>query len=190
LVRSSEGALAADASPPGRSGTVIGFDVGDSNWPLRASFVLFVRNVVELARAHRDHGAGSGRAGEALRVAVPPEVERVRVDGPGGGAAREASARAGLAVVSDVRRAGLYHVSWPGPPPGGTLVAVNLTSERESDLRARLDPAVATGARVALAPAVADAHADWSYLAAALALALVALDAYWLTRRARAPGHA
>jgi Aerotolerance regulator N-terminal/von Willebrand factor type A domain len=193
LVRSSEGALVADASPPGRSGTLIGFDVGDSNWPLRASFVLFVRNVVELARTHRDHGAGSGRAGEALRIAVPPGVERVKVDGPPAGArptSREAAARAGLAVVSDVRRAGLYHVSWQGTTPGSTLVAVNLTSERESDLRARLDPSTVVGARVALTPVVADAHADWSYLAAALALGLVALDAYWLTRRARAPGHA
>jgi VWA domain-containing protein/aerotolerance regulator-like protein len=189
LVKSGDGVLAADASPPGRSGTVVGFDVGDSNWPLRASFVLFVRNVVELARAHRENGAGSGRAGEALRVAVPPAVERVRVDGPGG-LAREASARAGLAVVSDVRRAGLYHVSWQGPPAGGTLVAVNLASERESDLRARVAEASVAGAQIALAPAVADAHTDWSFLAAALALGLVAFDAFWLTRRARAPGPA
>ncbi len=185
LVRSSEGALAADASPPGRSGTLLGFDVGDSNWPLRASFVLFVRNVVELARAHRDHGAGSGRAGEALRVAVPPGVEKVRVDPPGG-PAREAGARAGLAVVSDARRAGLYRVSWAGPAAGSTIVAVNLASERESDLRARVDGGALAGASVARA-AVADAHTDWSYLAAALALGLVAFDAYWLTRRARAP---
>ncbi|HEU4410195.1 MAG TPA: VWA domain-containing protein [Polyangiaceae bacterium] len=186
LIRSSEGAIAADASPPGRSGTVLGFDVGDSNWPLRASFVLFVRNVVELARAHRDHGAGTGRAGEALRVAVPPGVEKVRVDGPGG-AAREAGARGGLAVVSDVRRAGFYHVSWQGPAAGSALVAVNLASERESDLRARVGGEAVAGARVALAPAVADAQTDWSYLAAALALGLVAFDAFWLTRRARAP---
>ena len=50
---------------------MVGFDVGDSDWPLRASFVLFFRNILEQARVHRtEAGEGATRAGEPLRVAL------------------------------------------------------------------------------------------------------------------------
>ena len=82
-MRSTSATLVADASVPGRTVTLVGFDLGDSDWPLKASFVLFVRNLVELARIHRAQGiAGPARTGEPLRVAVPDatpdavEVER------------------------------------------------------------------------------------------------------------------
>jgi hypothetical protein len=48
LVRAREGTLIADVSAAGRTGTLLGFDVGESNWPLKASFVLFIRNLAEL----------------------------------------------------------------------------------------------------------------------------------------------
>jgi hypothetical protein len=53
LVRTRDGVLVADVSSPGRTGTLVGFDVGVSNWPLTASFVLFIRNLTEVARAGR-----------------------------------------------------------------------------------------------------------------------------------------
>ena len=85
LVRSREGTLIADASSPGRSVTVVGFDVGDSNWPLRASFVLFMRNVVELARSHRARGAEApGRTGDAYSLRVPIDVSEVDLESPSG----------------------------------------------------------------------------------------------------------
>ncbi|HEX6763885.1 MAG TPA: VWA domain-containing protein, partial [Polyangiaceae bacterium] len=69
LVRSREGTLIADISGAGRTGTLVGFDVGESNWPLRASFVLFVRNLIELARSHRAGVAqGPARTGEPLAL--------------------------------------------------------------------------------------------------------------------------
>src|SRR5690606_36458363 len=72
LVRTRDGVVIADASSPGRTVTIVGFDVAASNWPLTASFVLFVRNVAELARAERarlvPHAA---RAGEPVPLRVP-----------------------------------------------------------------------------------------------------------------------
>ena len=72
LIRTQQGTIATDISTATRTGTLLGFDVGDSDWPLKASYVLFMRNVLEQARAHRAHGmTGPARAGEPLRVSHP-----------------------------------------------------------------------------------------------------------------------
>jgi hypothetical protein len=72
LVRTRDGVLIADVSSPGRTGTLVGFDVGVSNWPLTASFVLFIRNLTEVARAGRASGpALSVKSGEPVSLRVP-----------------------------------------------------------------------------------------------------------------------
>lgn len=188
LVRSAEGTVISDISLPGRTGTLLSFDPGDSNWPLKASFVLFVRNVVELARQHRARGVtGPARTGEAMRVRVPPDVRKVKLAEPGAKdeEAVELPARDGLVIVPEVGRAGFYFLSWQGKRPGSVLVAANLTSEAESDISEReLDVA---GAPVASRDAaeVADAFTDWTWLLAALALAFLVFDVWWLTRTPR-----
>ncbi|RYE94043.1 MAG: hypothetical protein EOO75_02985 [Myxococcales bacterium] len=187
LIRSQSEVLAADLSTPGRATTVLGFDVGDTDWPLKASFVLFVRNTLELARAHRAQGPGAAVAGEPLRVPVPAELNRVQLVAPGARDPVDLTARAGLAVVSETSKAGHYLVSWQGAQPGQTLVPVSLTSERESDLRVKPLEVARQGASVGSAAQLADAHTDWAFLVAAAALLFVVLDALWLTRRPAAP---
>ncbi|HKO54161.1 MAG TPA: VWA domain-containing protein [Polyangiaceae bacterium] len=186
LVQSREGTLVADASSPGRSITVVGFDVGDSNWPLKASFVLFMRNVVELARSHRVRGAAApARVGEAYSLRVPLEVAEVDLESPGGNH-QKLTARDGLCVVPNLQRAGFYFASYAGKNPGSALFAANLTSERESDLRPHElptrqgQPLPARSARE-----LASAVTDWSWLLAALSLLLIALDVWWVTRKPR-----
>jgi len=184
LVRARSGTVISDISLPGRTGTLVGFDVGDSNWPLQASFVLFVRNLVEQARTHRARGVvGPARTGTPLQVRVPPDVEHATVAGPDGEIS-EVNARAGLAVVPEVAQAGFYHVSWQGSRPGSVLVAANLTSEAESNT----SPRPLERGRTASAPRQAsqlESHNDWDWVLAALALLLLAVDAWWLTRRPR-----
>lgn len=185
LVKTREGVLVSDVSSPGRTGTLVGFDVGDSNWPLKASFVLFIRNVVEIARSHRARGVtGPARTGEPMTVRVPPDTGSVEVEDPAG-KKLSVPAKAGLTVVPEVGRAGFYFVSWKGERPGSVLVAANLTSEAESDISPRALPKGGAPVRVADAAAVADSHTDWSWVLAALALAFIAFDAWWLTRRPR-----
>jgi len=185
LVKTREGVLIADVSSPGRTGTLVGFDVGESNWPLKASFVLFVRNVVELARAHRARGVtGPARTGEPMTLRVPPDVNAVEVEDPVG-KKLPLPAKAGLAVVPEVARAGFYFVTWKGERPGSVLVAANLTSEAESNIVPKALPSGGQPVRVADAAAVADSHTDWAWVLAAVALLFVALDAWWLTRRPR-----
>ena len=186
LVRSREGTLIADASSPGRSMTIVGFDVGDSNWPLKASFVLFMRNVVELARGHRLRGAEApARAGEAYSLRVPVDVNEVELEAPDQ-SRQKLSARDGLCVVPNLPRAGFYYARYAGKQKGSALFSANLTSERESDLRAHELPK-ALGGPVAVRSEreLADAVIDWSWLLAALSLALIAGDVWWVTRRPR-----
>lgn len=186
LVRAREGTLIADVSAAGRSGTLIGFDVGESNWPLKASFVLFVRNLAELARAHRAGAAmGPSRTGEPLPLRVPFGVTEIELEGPDE-KRTTLPAHEGLAVIPGPSRAGFYFASWKGARPGSTFVAVNLTSATESDLSDR-ELSVPGKRPVRTASDVADAVTDWSWVLAALALVLLAADVTWLTRTPRTP---
>jgi hypothetical protein len=184
LVSGREGALIVDVSEGGRTGTVIGFDVGESNWPLRASFVLFVRNLAEIARAHRaSHVIGPARTGPPLRVRVPATLQRVTLTDPSG---RESQldARGGLAIVPHPNEPGFYLVSYAGEQPGVSLSVVNLTSAVESDLRGPAPGSVAATAATGAGSraTVVESAQDWGFLAAALALAALVLQVWWLTR--------
>jgi hypothetical protein len=186
LVRTSSTTLVADASLPGRSITVVGFDPGDSDWPLKASFVLFVRNVVELARLHRAQGAaGPVRTGDPVRLTVPPGTTQVLASGPDM-PEREVAARDGFAILPPLVRAGLYHVRWSEPHVGATLIAANLTSGRESDVRRRAVTIAGTG--VSGSPSVgraSEGHDQWVRWLALLAALALAFDVYWVTRQPR-----
>jgi hypothetical protein len=185
LVNARQGTLVADLSTSTRTATLVGFDVGDTDWPLKASFVLFVRNLLEQARTHRAHGiTGPARAGEPMRVTLPPTATQVEAVGPGDRKV-EVSRRGGLAVLPDVARAGFYTVSWQGPQAGSTLVPANLTSAAESDLTPR--PLAAEGAGVTVSASTQpDAHHEHAWILALLALALVVADVWYLTRDPRA----
>lgn len=186
LVKTRDGVLVSDVSSPGRTGTLVGFDVGESNWPLKASFVLFIRNVVELARTHRARGVtGPARTGEPMTVRVPNDVSQVEIEDPAG-KKLSVPAKSGLAVVPEVARAGFYFVSWKGERAGSVLVATNLTSELESDISPKeLPRSGGSTLRVARADTIADSHNEWGWVLGALALAFLAFDAWWLTRRPR-----
>lgn len=186
LVRGRETTLVADVSAAGRTGTLIGFDVGESTWPLRASFVLFVRNLLELAESHRAGAAGGpARTGEPLAIRVPLDVTEVELERPDESRV-QVPAHDGLAAAPAPERAGFYYAAWKGQRPGSTLVPVNLTSAAESDLRPHeLALPRATQASVRRAGELSDAVSDWSWLLAGLALLLATADVFWVTRGPR-----
>jgi hypothetical protein len=186
LVRSTSTTLVADASQPGRTVTLVGFDVGDSDWPLKASFVLFIRDIVELARTHRLSGStGPTRTGDRARVLVPVGTNRVHVDGPGL-TEQDLPVHEGVVTLPALERVGLYHVRWSEPHVGGVVVAANLASAGESDIRPRpveLDghpegPLVGTNASQ-------DTRDTWMRGLAALAALALVLDLFWITRQRR-----
>jgi hypothetical protein len=185
LVKANDRTLVRDASTPGRTITIVGFDVGESDWPLKASWVLFARNVTEQARRHRSLGTASATApGEPLRVAVPPGTESVSVKGPSG-APIEASVRAGLAIAPATSRTGIYTIAYAGRVEGSLLVPVNLASERESDL-STLTPLPQSGnvssRRAEEAPR---SHLSLGWVLAAIALTLLLVEVHLGSRRDR-----
>ncbi|XXX77937.1 VWA domain-containing protein [Sorangium sp. So ce134] len=186
LIRAQEGTIATDISTSSRTGTLLGFDVGESDWPLKASFVLFVRNLLEQARAHRAHGiTGPARTGEPLRVSVPAAARDLQAIGPAG-ERLDVAQRAGVAVIAETPRAGLYRLAWQGPQAGSVVVPANLTSVAESDLAPR--PVLAEGGgevAVSSAEGQPDAHTEWTWLIALAALAFVVVDVWYFTRAPR-----
>jgi hypothetical protein len=188
LVNARQGTLITDVSTSTRAGTLVGFDVGESDWPLKASFVLFVRNLLEQARAHRARGiTGPARAGEPMRVTIPATATAVEATGPAGQKV-EVSQRGGLAVVPEIAHVGFYLLAWKGPQAGSTLVPANLTSPAESDLTPR--PLTVAQGEVTVSHAKQpDAHNEWTWVLALIALGLVVFDVWWLTRdpRGRSP---
>ncbi|MFS8069764.1 MAG: hypothetical protein ACMG6S_25650, partial [Byssovorax sp.] len=177
-----QGTIATDISTTTRTGALLGFDVGDSDWPLKASYVLFMRNLTELGRAHRASGiTGPARAGEPMRLSLPGTAINADATGPSGEKI-EVSQRGSLAVVPDIPRAGFYTVGWQGPQAGSMVVPANLTSVAESDLTVR--PIAADGEKITVTASAAqpDAHNEWTWLLALGALGLIVFDVWYLTR--------
>jgi hypothetical protein len=185
LVRSDKGVIVADVSSSARSATLVGFDVGESNWPLKASFVLFVRNLLEQARLHRSSGvSGPALAGDPLRVSVPSNVREAEIESPDGSKQR-VPVRGGLAVVPEVQRLGLYRVSFEEPVKGSLLVPVNLTSAAESNLSEKASLTGDGDVAVTEAGAVPDTHQSFDWALALVALGFIVFDVWYLTRRPR-----
>ena len=182
LVRAGKVTLIADASTPGRTATIVGFDVGDSDWPLKASFVLFVRNVIELAQLHRSQGgAGPARTGEPLRIALPNGVTTATVEEPGA-PEHDIESKAGFAVLPATDHVGVVRVRWSSPHVGSVTIPVNLSSEAESDVRAKPLVVDEGGGPQGVAVRAPDAHHEWTIYLALLATLILAFDLYWYTR--------
>ncbi|MBM4357844.1 MAG: BatA and WFA domain-containing protein [Deltaproteobacteria bacterium] len=185
LLRSEQGVLACDASTTARMVTLLGFDVADSDWPYKASFVVFARNLLEAARTHRASAFElAASTGEVVRAHVPLAVRAVEVTEPGAGdgVRRSVEASNGIAILPEVERAGFYHVSWQAPRPGSSLIAVNLVSQDESDLRRRLDREAGAD-QVVGSPDSVMAPREHGHWLALLALAFILFDLWYFTRR-------
>lgn len=183
LVRADSGVLVSDISTSRRAGTLVGFDVGESNWPLRASYVLFIRNLLEQARLHRNAGiVGAATSGRPLRVALPSSVEEALLQSPGA-TPRQLQVRDGVAVIPEVDRVGHYALSWEKPHGGARVVPVNLASALESDLRTEPD----AGGEITISDAATEPQTqrDWNWLLALIAALLIAFDVWYLTRKPR-----
>ncbi|HLA84111.1 MAG TPA: BatA and WFA domain-containing protein [Thermoguttaceae bacterium] len=113
-----------------------GEPVSRTNWPIRASFPMFVFNTVSyLGGAAADVGNQSVRPGQPVVLDVEGPRESVTVTGPDGQATRPSPVRPGQYQFSATDRLGTYTVR-----SGKTLVsrfAVNLFDRNESDLAPR-----------------------------------------------------
>jgi hypothetical protein len=180
LVNTDAGPAVASITRPDGETTLVAFDPAQSDWPTRASFVVFFRNLLERARARRAAGGvASGGVGEALRVPAP-EGEEVVARSPSGEELR-ARSRGGVAVLRVPAEPGVYRVE----VGARRLHALrNLLDASESDLSSRAR--FTRGGRQTRGATLdaAEHRESWPWLAAALLLVL-AVEAWWATRRPR-----
>lgn len=165
LAEDRRGALVVDASTPARMLSVVGFSLAHSDFAAKRSFVVFLRNLTELAERHRTRaGRTDLRAGEAATLAVPEDVTRLALDG------EPVIAHAGETVVTPRPRAGLSILSWTEPHVGAQLVPVGFGAPSESDLSKAFE-----GTRHTPSAPLASPLARWIVLHSQLLLALCIL---------------
>ncbi|MCX7934696.1 MAG: BatA and WFA domain-containing protein, partial [Planctomycetota bacterium] len=115
---------------------VLAFDILRSNWPLRMSFPLFIKNaVVWLARPGGLQQAEHHRTGEILRFEAGADLDQVRLIGPDGVERGAAATRARSFYFAEARQPGIYRLVAEGQPE--RLYAFNLLSPEETDNAAR-----------------------------------------------------
>ena len=134
LAEDRKGALIVDASSHARMITVVGFDLAHSDFADKRSFVVFLRNLTELAARHRARAGRSDlRAGEAASLPVPDRVTEATLHSAG--IARPLRAHGGEVTIAPLPRAALATLVWKDPEPGVLLVPVAMGDHQESDLR-------------------------------------------------------
>ena len=196
LVRAEQLSVVADASTLDRTVTLWGFDPADGDLARKASFVLMVRDAVDVARNRRDRSwAPSTRAGIAARITAAAGAKEViarKLAPVGDPTANEIAARApvleGVALLEGLDRPGPYALE--GAATQAPLT-VSLLSESESDVEHVVDIVRHKVAALGNAPKVAGddqaksarARADLRWILAGAAALFLALDALWLTKR-------
>jgi hypothetical protein len=159
----------------------LGFDVRQSDLPLRVSWPLFLLNVINDFIEEDTSYLSSFTTGEVWRVPAPSALERATLVDPSK-AERTVPVEEGRAVVLG-RAAGFYELRSPEGEGYSAMFAANLSDAKESDIEPVRELKV--GDVVAAAPAgfaIGVRHELWAYVL--LGVALVSL-VEWLSYHRR-----
>lgn len=133
LMTTTGSALIADLSRGGRQILVVGFDVANSNWPLRLSFPLFMQNIVSWTSRSALDAQISIPTGDPIALVPPdsagPNALKAVVTDPAGTAAEIDLDPARPVFFAATRRAGIYTVQ---RGDASHKVAVNLLDRNET----------------------------------------------------------
>jgi hypothetical protein len=148
LATADTGPAILELTTPEAHALVVPFDVAASNWPFDVSFVLFLAGGINYLG--EDAGAGGlarlVQPGAVLAERLPPGIADPRITTPDGGQVELKQGPDGRVVYGPIRKAGLYTLSWNGPPgPSDPVVggratrtfAANLMDAKESDVPMR-----------------------------------------------------
>jgi hypothetical protein len=145
LARGIDGPVMLEVPAAGASHILVGFALDRTNWTTDVGFAVFVQNAIShLAATGRGQAGRAVRPGEPVSVRLPAGTEagrEVTVTGPVSFELTTGD-RPDL-LLPGLVRAGTYAVSLVDPPDD--LVAVNVASLTETDLRPR--PVVSVRAR-------------------------------------------
>jgi len=144
LATSDSGPMIVEVTTNDLRALVIPFDVADSDWPFKPSFVLFLASAINYLG--EDALNTSGRmlqAGRELSDRLPSGAKNITVKPPGGDAQSLTAASDGRIVFGPIERTGVYDVTWDGAAGptdlenGGRVLrsyVCNMLDGNESDL--------------------------------------------------------
>jgi len=180
VVSTTGGPLIADVSRGGQQILVVGFDVGQSDWPLHLSYPLFFQNL--LAWVPRASLAAEPYvvAGRPLSILSSPDFEAATVTLPDG--AEETVDLDPLRPVyfANTERVGLYTVTYGGEPE---VYAVNLLDRTESAIGPAAALETERGTYEAQRGPIKQRRELWRWLLAA-AIAILTVEWWIYSRRA------
>jgi hypothetical protein len=112
----------------------VGFDVLESNWPLRVSFPIFISNAIEwLNPANAKGGQLLVKAGEAFRMALLQPETSAQITLPGGGTrSLNIDPNANELVFGETFKQGTYHLRLG---TNETAFCVDLLDPAESNIK-------------------------------------------------------
>jgi len=187
LAEADSGPLIAAGEHNGLRVVSVAFDLGDSDWPLRVSFPIFLTNAVRWLTAAGGLGASQEETptGGVASLTLPPGASSVTVQRPDGSkTALAAPATGGMVLVDDTRQAGVYHAKAANGQD--FPFAANLDSRDESSLTVQNPPALnhpGVSAATAPIPRARRAKDDLWPALAAVALGLLLLEWFVFHRR-------
>src|SRR5207247_1985072 len=114
----------------------IGFDILESNWPLRVSFPIFIANAVEwLNPANAKGGQLLVKAGDVFRLALSYPEKRAQITLPGGATKTlEVDPNANEFVFGDTYKQGIYRLRLG---TNDLVFCVDLLDSAESNIKPR-----------------------------------------------------
>jgi len=114
----------------------VGFDILESNWPLRVSFPIFIANAVEwLNPANAKGGQLLVKAGDAFRLALTHPERNAQITYPGGGTKTiEVNPTANEFVFGDTYKQGIYRLRLG---TNDLVFCVDLLDAAESNIKPR-----------------------------------------------------
>jgi hypothetical protein len=159
----------------------IGFDLLESNWPLRISFPIFIANAVEwLNPANARGGQLLVKAGEAFRLALTKAETGAVITYPDGSKGKlNLDPTANELVFGDTFKQGVYRLSLG---TNETTFCVDLLDAAESNIKPRDELALGKYTRVAASTRERSNTELWRTIAA-LGLVVLLLEWWYYHRR-------
>jgi hypothetical protein len=181
LLEAPQGSLLV-AGELGRQRIVwVGFDVLDSNWPLRVSFPIFIANAAEwLNPASARNAQLLIKAGSPFRLTLPAPVTKAEVQLPDGKTrSLETDPKATELVFGDTAKEGVYRLT---AGTNTTTFCVNLLDANESNIKPRDELSLGKYTKITASKAKPANTELWRWLAIAVLVVLL-FEWWWYHRR-------
>jgi len=147
LASAEAGPAIVDAQNAASRAIVLLFHPGDSDWPFRVSYPVFLASAIDALGSSESGGEvdlRGPRPGRAIAQRLPAGASNVRVTLPDGSSASPQPGPDGRIVFGPVREPGLATITWSGGASPTDIIedgsptrrlAVNLLDENETDAR-------------------------------------------------------